>query len=262
MQVDLKDRTAIITGAGGAIGGAMAIEFAKNGANVVIADFNEDTMNARVEEIRAMGLSAFGVKTDVTNRESAREMVAKTVEHFGHLEILVNNAGINGGPKYRKPIHEYDDDLWRRIMSVDLDGVYYCSKEAILQMEKQGKGGNIVNIASITGVTPLRLQIAFVAAKAGVINMSRAMAMELAPLNIRVNVIAPGSVLFEGTKELFYANKATSDGLLSHIPMHRPGSPEDIAGMACFLASDDASYVTGSLNIVDGGWTCGYTRDF
>ena len=262
MRVDLQDRTAIITGAGGAIGGAMALEFARNGANVVIADYNEDTAKAKVEEILAEGGKAIAVKTDVTKRESAHEMVAKAVEAFGHLEIMVNNAGINGGPQFRKPIHQYDDDLWHRIMSVDLDGVYYCSKEAILQMEKQGKGGNIINIASITGMTPLRLQIAFTAAKAGVINMSKAMALELAPLGIRVNVIAPGSVMFEGTRELFYANKQVAEGLLSHVPLHRPGTPEDIAGMACFLASDDASYITGSLNAVDGGWTCGYTREF
>lgn len=262
MKVDLKDRTVIITGAGGAIGGAMALEFARNGANVVIADFNEDTMEAKVEEIRREGGKAIGVKTDVSSRESAANMVAKAVEAFGHLEVLVNNAGINGGPKYRKPIHEYDDDLWNRIINVDLNGVYYCSKEAILQMEKQGKGGNIINIASVAGVVPLRLQCAFTAAKAGVINFSKAMALEVAPLNIRVNCIAPGSILFEGTRELFYANKVTADGLLSHIPMHRPGSPEDIAGMACFLASDDSAYMTGSLNIVDGGWTCGYNRDF
>ena len=138
----------------------------------------------------------------------------------------------------------------------------YCSKPAIQQMVKQGEGGNIINIGSIVGVTPLRLQCAFTAAKAGVFNLTKAMALELAPLNIRVNGIAPGSIMFEGTRKLFYADPVKAEAMMSHIPQNRPGEPKDIAGMACFLASDDSSYMTGTINVVDGGWICGYTRDF
>ena len=140
--------------------------------------------------------------------------------------------------------------------------MYYCSKPAILQMERQGWGGSIINIGSIVGLAPLRLQCAFTAAKAGVFNLTKAMALELAPLKIRVNAIAPGSIMFEGTRKLFYADAVKAEAMMSHIPMHRPGNPEDIAGMACFLASEDSAYMTGTVNVVDGGWICGYTRDF
>lgn len=262
MNVDLKDRVVIITGGGGAIGRAMAIEFARNGAKVVVAGRTIKTLQETVDEILAIGGTASAVATDVSKKESTVNMVAETVKLYGGLDVLVNNAGVNGGPEYRKLIHEYSDELWERIINVDLSGVYYCSKAAVIQMEKQNKGGNIINIGSIAGVTPLRLQCAFIAAKAGVHNLTKAMAMELAPLNIRVNAIAPGSILFEGTKELFYNDSKTAEAMLSHIPQKRTGKPEDIAAMACFLASDVSNYMTGHISVVDGGWTCGYTRDF
>ncbi len=262
MQVDLKDRVVIVTGGGGAIGGAMAEAFAENGAKVVVAGRTIATLQATVDAIKAKGGEAAPVVADVGKKESAANMIAETVKLYGRLDVLVNNAGINGGPDERKPIHEYSDELWERIINVDLNGVYYCSKPAIQQMVKQGEGGNIINIGSIVGVTPLRLQCAFTAAKAGVFNLTKAMALELAPLNIRVNGIAPGSIMFEGTRKLFYADPVKAEAMMSHIPQNRPGEPKDIAGMACFLASDDSSYMTGTINIVDGGWVCGYTRDF
>lgn len=262
MQLDLQGKVVIVTGGGGAIGRAMAKEFAQNGAKAVVADLNAQTMAATVEEIKAAGGEAVGVVTDVSSRESAQAMIREAVKAYGRLDCLVNNAGINGGPEYRKPIHAYDDALWQRIIDVDLNGVYYCSKPAIRQMEKQGEGGSIINISSVAGLIPLRLQCAFTAAKAGVINLTKAMALELAELNIRVNGIAPGSILFEGTKQLFYADSAKAEAMLSHIPQKRPGAPEDIAHMTCFLASEEAGYMTGSIITIDGGWTCGYTRDF
>ncbi len=262
MRVNLTDKVVIVTGGGGAIGSAMCMQLAKNGAKVVVAGIIEAELNAALEKIRAEGGEASAVVTDVSSKKSAAEMVEKTVELYGRLDVLVNNAGINGGPDQRKPIHEYDDDLWARIINVDLNGVYYCSKPAIKQMEKQGQGGAIINIASIVGLTPLRLQCAFTAAKAGVINLTKAMALELAPLNIRVNGIAPGSIMFEGTRKLFYADPVKAEAMLSHIPQKRPGEPDDIAAMTCFLASEDANYMTGSIVTIDGGWICGYTRDF
>jgi len=263
IQVDLKDRVVIVTGGGGAIGSAMASQLAANGAKVVVAGRTIATLQATVDEVKAAGGEASAVITDVSDKQSAAEMVEKTVELYGRVDVLVNNAGINGGAEYRKPIHEYDDDLWHRIINVDLNGVYYCSKPAIKQMIKQGSGGSIINIGSIVGLTPLRLQCAFTAAKAGVFNLTKAMALELAEHNIRVNGIAPGSIMFEGTKKLFYADPVRAEALLSHIPQKRPGQPEDIASMTCFLASDkEAGYMTGSIVTIDGGWICGYTRDF
>lgn len=166
MRVDLKDRVVIVTGGGGAIGGAMAEAFAENGAKVVVAGRTIKTLEAVVETIKAKGGEASAVIADVSDRDSAANMVAETVKLYGRLDVLVNNAGINGGPDQRKPIHEYSDELWERIINVDLNGVYYCSKPAIQQMEKQSQGGNIINIGSIVGLAPLRLQCAFTAAKA------------------------------------------------------------------------------------------------
>lgn len=263
MKLDLEGKVVIVTGGGGAIGSAMCKRFAENGAKVVVSGRTLSKLEAVVEEIRAGGGEASAITADVSNRESDEALVAKTVEIYGRLDCLVNNAGINGGPDKRVPIHEYDDDLWERIIQTDLNGVYYCSKPAIKQMIAQGEGGSIINIGSIVGLTPLRLQCAFTAAKAGVFNLTKAMAMELAPENIRVNGIAPGSIMFEGTRALFYSDKARSEGILSHIPQHRAGDPDDIAYMTCFLADEKVSgYMTGSIVTIDGGWICGYTRDF
>jgi len=262
MKVDLNGQVVIITGGGGAIGSAMAAQFADNGAKVIVAGRNQSTLDAAVRPILERGGEAGVVVTDVGDKQSALRLVEETVARYGKLDCLVNNAGINGGAEYRKPIHEYDDDLWHRIINVDLNGVYYCSKPAIKQMIKQGHGGTIINISSIVGLTPLRLQCAFTAAKAGVVNLTKAMALELAEYNIRANCIAPGSITNEGTKALFYNDAARAEALLSHIPLHRPGEPDDIASMTCFLASEDATYMTGSVIAIDGGWICGYTRDF
>ena len=263
MKLDLGGKVVIVTGGGGAIGSAMCRRFAENGAKVVVAGRTLSKLEAVADEIKASGGEATAITADVSSKESDEALIAKTVETYGRLDCLVNNAGINGGPDKRKRIHEYDDDLWERIISIDLNGVYYCSKPAIKQMIAQGQGGSIINIGSIVGLTPLRLQCAFTAAKAGVFNLTKAMAMELAPENIRVNGIAPGSIMFEGTRALFYSDKVKSEGILSHIPQHRAGDPDDIAYMTCFLADEKVSgYMTGSIVTIDGGWICGYTRDF
>jgi len=189
------------------------------------------------------------------------KMHDQVMEEFGRLDILVNNAGINGGPDQRKTINEYSVDLWKKIISTDLDGVFYCSRPFTSQMIKQ-RYGKIINIGSIVGLVPLRLQCAFAAAKAGVFNLTKAMAIELAKYGINVNGIAPGSILMEGTKDLFYNDPELANKMMATIPFGRPGKPDDIANAALFLASDDSNYMTGSILVVDGGWTCGYARDF
>ncbi len=255
MDLKLKDKVVVVTGGGGAIGSAIAESFAAEGAKVVVTGRTLATLEAEVEKIRSMGGTAEAVTCDVTKKESCEECVNTVVEKFGSLDVLVNNAGINGGPEYRKKIYDYDDGLWDRIIGCDLNGVYYMSKYALRQMRKQDKKGNIINISSIAGVLPLRLQVGFTAAKAGVINMSKAMAIELADEGIRVNVVCPGSIMFEGTRALFYANKETADKMMAAIPMHRPGEPVDIGAAVCFIASDLASYMTGDVMVIDGGWT-------
>lgn len=256
MDLNLKDKVVIVTGGGGAIGSAIAKAFAKEGAKVVVSGLALSDLDTVVGEIRASGGECSPLVCDVTSKESAENLIAETVGIYGKVDCLVNNAGINGGPEYRKRTHEYDDGLWDRIIACDLNGVYYCSKYAIAQMLKQGIHGSIINISSVAGVLPLRLQAAFTAAKAGVINLSKAMAIEYAGDKIRVNVICPGSIMFEGTKKLFYSNPETAEKMMASIPMNRPGSPEDIASAACFMASETAlGYMTGSVQVIDGGWT-------
>ena len=261
MKVDLNGKVAIVTGGGGAIGSAMCMQLAANGAKVVVAGRTMKTLQATVDAVKAAGGEATAVICDVSKAESANNLIAEAVRIYGRLDCMVNNAGINGGPEFRKPIHEYDDGLWDRIVSIDLNGVYYCSKAAARQLIAQGGGGSIINIGSIVGLTPLRLQCAFTAAKAGVFNLTRTMALELAPYGIRVNGIAPGSVMNEGVKELFYNDQAKSAAIMSHFPIGHPGEPEDIAAATCFLASEDAKFMVGAIMTVDGGWICGYNRE-
>jgi NAD(P)-dependent dehydrogenase (short-subunit alcohol dehydrogenase family) len=198
---------------------------------------------------------------DLSRKDTFSKAVYEISILFGGIDILINNAGVNVGPNERKPIHEFDDKMWDWIIGIDLDGVFHFSKAVIPQIISR-EGGVIINISSVVGQIPFRNQCAFTAAKAGVINLSKAMALELAPHNIRVNVIAPGSIMAEGTKKLFYDDPVKTDAILSHIPQHRVGSPDDIAYAALYLASTEAGYVTGSVLTVDGGWTCGYARDF
>lgn len=260
-QVDLNGKTAIVTGAGGVIGGAIAKAFAENGANVVITGRTRKTLEATCAEIQAKGGECTIITADISDKAQIANLMEQTIATYGSLDILVNNAGINGGADDRKPFWEYNDDLWDRIIATDLSGVYYLSKPAAQHMVKQGSGC-IINVASITGQVPLRLQCAYAAAKAAVINLTKAMALELADHGVRCNAIAPGSVLNPQLKEVFYNDKQRAEAMLSHIPMHRTGEPEEQAAMACFLASDAASYMTGTVSTVDGGWICGYARDF
>lgn len=261
MQVDLNGKVTVITGGGGVLGRAMALEFAQNGAKVVISDRVLSSLDATSAEIRKAAKECIAVQADITDKEQTAKLMDTAVKQYGGLDILVNNAGVNGGPEERKNFWEYSDDLWEKIIGIDLGGVYYCSKPAARYMIEHG-GGCIINIASVTGIVPLRLQCAYAAAKAGVVNLSKAMALELAEKGVRVNVIAPGSVMTPQLQEVFYDNRERREALLSHIPQHRPGDPGDIAAMACFLASGDADYLTGSVHVVDGGWICGYSRDF
>jgi NAD(P)-dependent dehydrogenase (short-subunit alcohol dehydrogenase family) len=261
MKVDLSGKTVIITGAGGSIGGGMAEEFAYNGANVVVAGRTARTLEETVARIKSSGGECTALQTDVSDKTQVAALIEKTIAKYGGLDVLVNNAGVNGGSEERKNFWEYSDDLWEKIISIDLSGVYYCSKPAAKYMIEHD-GGSIINVASVTGLVPLRLQCAYTAAKAGVINLSKAMALELAPKGVRVNVVCPGSIMSEQVKDLFYNDKERTEAILSHIPQHRPGAPRDIAAITCFLASDEAAYITGSVNAVDGGWICGYNRDF
>ncbi len=260
MKVNLEGNVALVTGSGRGIGRAIALSFAENGANVVVNCYANESQGMGVaKEIEKLGRRSIFVKADVGNTEQVSEMMRQAIKAFGRIDILVNNAGVNVEPEGRVPIQDFRETDWDRIINVDLKGVFLCSKAAAQQMIKQG-GGKIINISSIAGVMPLQRQCAFVAAKAGVINFTRAIALELAQYNIRVNAIAPGSM--ENVRWYHDPNqKMIADSVLAHIPLKRPGKFEEIANVALFLASDNSSYITGTTIIVDGGWT-GCIRDW
>ena len=167
--------------------------------------------------------------------------------------------------KNRVDISEYSSKDWEKVLGVDLNGVFYCSQDVSRVMIRQ-KSGRIINIGSVFGSIPARKQIAYVAAKAAVHNLTKAMALELAPHGINVNAVAPGSTLTQGTEKLFYGKDAAQTKMvkrmLSHIPLGRPGEPEDIANAVLFLSGEESKYITGHILIVDGGWTCGDAIDF
>ncbi len=260
MQVDLKGRVALVTGAAGGIGRSIALALARNGAVVAVNDLGSG--EATCEEIRGIGGEARFYAADVSDGEAVDAMVAAVERDLGPIAILVNNAGVNVG-KNRAPLHEFPDSDWHRIIKVDLNGVFFCSRAVSARMVGRRKG-TIINISSVLGVVPARLQCSFTAAKAGVINLTRSHAIEVGQFGIRVNAIAPGSILTEGTKSVFYSpeTKEKADSLISHIPLGTPGDTEDIAAAVLYLACDDAKYVTGHTLVVDGGWTAGYSRDW
>lgn len=257
MKLLLDDRVVVVTGAAGGLGTVMAKLFAENGAKVAVCDLRGAEVVA--EEIRSKGGLAKGYDFDITDMNEVGLAMEQIRKDLGIIKVLVNNAGINVGPDERKHVDQFDDNWWNMIIDVDLNGTYYCTKKAIPYMEE---GGSIVNIASIVGMLGLRNQCAFNAAKAAVINFTRAIALELAPQGIRANVVCPGSIGIAVTNTLWKKDTAMQ-GLLSHIPMGRQGRPEEIATVTAFLASDLASYMTGAVIPVDGGWTCGgFARDF
>ncbi len=260
MNVNLHNQVALVTGAAQGIGKSIAEALAANGARVVFTDVDFEM----VKETAAGQKGCLAQELDVTNDEQICQVVAETVREFGRLDIVVNNAGVNT-MAHRVTIDEFPRTEWDRLLNVDLNGLFAVSQAASRQMRAQG-GGKIINIASIAGLVPLRLQCAFVAAKAGVINLTKAMAIELGPYGILVNGIAPGSIMTQGTRQLFYGEDGTFrdsvQQLLAHIPLARPGTTEEIAHAALFLAAPESSYITGHILTVDGGWTAGYTRDF
>jgi 3-oxoacyl-[acyl-carrier protein] reductase len=260
LRCELSGTVSLVTGAARGIGQAIADRLASNGSTVIYTDVDES--GAAAAAVRTSGARAFGL--DVTKPQDVVTVIERIVSEHGQLDILVNNAGINT-LAHRVTLDEFPREEWDRILAVDLTGLYEVSKAAAQKMRARGSG-RIINIASIAGLVPLRLQCAYVAAKAGVVNLTRAMALELGPYGILVNGIAPGSILTEGTRRLFYAEDgsfhAHAQRMLDHVPLGRPGLPEEIAVAVLFLADPENSYTNGHILTVDGGWTAGYTRDF
>ncbi|MHB9034081.1 MAG: SDR family NAD(P)-dependent oxidoreductase [Anaerolineae bacterium] len=264
MKVNLEGQVALVTGGANGIGRAIVSALADNGVRVALIDVVQEALDRTANELTQAGVPNLCLRGDVTDRVGMEQIVAQVEAKWGRLDILVNNAGINTSGN-RVPLHEYLPDTWDKIISVDLDGVYNVSRAAIPALLRN-KGGRIINISSVAGLVPLRLQSAFVAAKAAVANLTRSMALEYGPLGILVNCVAPGSTLTKGTEALFYgpngAYSEKSASLVAHIPLGRPGRVEEIAAAVLFLAAPEASYVNGVVLPVDGGWLAGYNRDW
>ena len=245
----LAGKAALITGAGSGIGRAIARLFAAEGAGVLIAELNEEAGQAAVSEIEDAGGRASFLRTDVSHEEDVKAAIAATVDGWGRLDLLVNNAGI-GGPAY----------TWDQVISVNLSGVYYGCLHGLAAMKEQGSGGVIVNMASMAGLVGASVPgfscgfgYHYVAAKHGVIGLTKQFALDGAP-GVRVNCICPGWIDTPLTAPLTQAQPLLEWGLKG-TPMGRLGQPEEIAKAALFLASDDSSFMTGAPLIVDGGWT-------
>ena len=223
-----------------------------------------DVDAAGVEESASRVTGATALAMDVRDESQVAAVMAEVVGRFGRIDILVNNAGVNT-LQHRVTIDQFPREEWDRIIDVDLTGLYLVSRVVAGHMREQ-RWGRIINIASVVGLVPLRLQCAFAAAKAGVVNLTKAMAIELGSLGITVNAVAPGSILTEGTKKLFYGEdgkfRDAVQQMLAHIPVGRPGTVEEVAHAVLFLAAPEASYVNGAVLTVDGGWTAGYAREF
>jgi 3-oxoacyl-[acyl-carrier protein] reductase len=260
MKVDLAGQVALVTGAAGAIGHAIAKTLAANGARVVITDIDLEA----ARRCPAPMPGALALRLDVTDETEVGAVMAETVRQCGRLDILVNNAGINT-VAHRVSIDRFPTDEWERILRVDLTGLFLVSR-AVAKIMVARKSGRIINISSVLGIVPARLQSPYIAAKAGVVNLTKAMALELGPHGVLVNCIAPGSILTEATKNLFYGEGGKSNdraqAMLAHIPLGRPGNCDEIAHATLFLAAPESSYINGAVLPVDGGWLAGYIREF
>ncbi len=260
MKSDLTGKIALVTGAARGIGQAIADRFAQSGATVYYTDVDGPGAIAAAAQFPGCQSALL----DVTKSAQVSELIDRIEHEQGRLDIVVNNAGVNTLAN-RVTIDEFPRSEWDRILDVDLNGVYEVSRAAARVMKRQGSG-RIINIASIAGLVPLRLQSAFVAAKAAVVNLTKSMALELGPSGILVNGIAPGSTLTEGTKQLFYGPGGTFNSrvqeMLDHVPLGRPGTTDEIAVAALFLADPENSYMNGHILVVDGGWIAGYHRQF
>ncbi|WP_294232623.1 SDR family NAD(P)-dependent oxidoreductase [uncultured Chryseobacterium sp.] len=244
----LDHKVALVTGAGSGIGLAIAELYAEEGAKVIVSDINEENGNQAVEKIRSNGGEATFIKADTSHAEDVEALVKKTVERYGKLDIACNNAGIGGEQELTG---NYSLDSWRKVLSVNLDGVFYGCKYELEQMEKNG-GGIIVNMASIHGSVAAPLSSAYTAAKHAVVGLTKNIGAEYGQKNIRCNAVGPAYI---DTPLLESASGDMKQALIARHPMGRLGKPEEVAELVLFLSSHKSSFMTGGYYLVDGGYT-------
>lgn len=246
----LKDKIAVITGAGGGIGGTIACRFAREGAKVVIADASAAGLKVTEELVKEMTDDVLTVVIDVTSKQSVDDMVEKAVQRFGTIDILLNGAGIQN----YTPFLEITEQNWDSMIAVNLKGYFLCGQAVAKVMVEKGVAGKIVNIASISTVKANPEVAHYCASKGGVAGLTRGMAVDLAQYNINVNAIGPGVIVTNMT-QVSRNNPVKKELILNKTPLKRFGEPEEVANLALFLASSEASYITGAVYYVDGGMT-------
>jgi len=244
----LKNKVAIITGAGSGIGQGIAFAFINEGAKVVVADWSEKGGKETIEQIHKKGGEAVFIKTDVSKTKDINEMVKTCLDKFKRIDILVNNAGI-----YKSgPLHQTSEEDWDAVLNINLKSIFLGAKKVIPEMLKQDSG-KIISIASIAGLVAFDQSGAYCASKGGIIALTREMALEYAPKKINVNCIAPGVIKTDMTKNML-DDPSTKQFLKGSTPYPRVGEPEDIAMAAVYLASNESDFVNGEILVVDGGW--------
>jgi NAD(P)-dependent dehydrogenase (short-subunit alcohol dehydrogenase family) len=249
----LDGKIALVTGGASGIGRATAVAMAREGARVAVADRSEESAAATVALINAASHQAIAIGGDVTREADVAAMVARTVSAFGRIDCAFNNAGVAGksvGPMGQRT-HELSQESFDKMLAINLTGVFLCMKHEIMQMLTQGRGGAIVNTASIAGLIGLRTSAHYVAAKHGVVGLTKTAALEYATDGIRVNCVNPGYITTPMTKETM---EARGDEIMARVPMNRMGVPEEIAEAVVWMCSDKASFMTGAAQVVDGGY--------
>jgi glucose 1-dehydrogenase len=245
----LQDKVAIVTGSASGIGKAIALGMAAEGAAIVVDYIGKnDLANKVVSQIQSAGGKAQAIEADISNPEQVNNLVQQTVKSMGRVDIFVNNAGI----EYKHPFKEYPLELWQKVIAVDLTGPFLCAQAAARAMIQQGNGGRIINISSVHEDLPMPTNAPYCAAKGGLRMLMRTIAVELAPHQITVNNIAPGAIYTPIDADV-EANKEFEDALMAEIPLGRWGKPQEVAGLAVFLASETAAYCTGGTFFIDGG---------
>ncbi len=252
-MLNLNNKVAIITGAGSGLGKAISMSFAKSGASVSLADINEKTLSATEEEINKIHSNVISVKTDVSKENEIKNLISKTAEKFGKINIIVNNAAKAIGGY---PITNMSDEDWQALIATNLSSVFYGCKHVIPHLQKAG-GGSIINIASAQAHTPLPGWAAYAGAKGAILSMTKQIASEFGPQNIRANSISPGTIATEMVNQVVAEDgtgQLLKDFKLMH-PLGRIGKPEEVGATATFLASDGGAFVNGADFRVDGGLT-------